>query len=145
MCIYATWVEHTVNGLLQTGAVRMKMPRSYLKELYREVGMSAKFTCIFHLFGFKPVSEKHMKQLKRLSDYRNQFIHYKYPPSSSHYDQPSKNELLEFLGEVQKSLRYLKAYKSTVDFLGAKKRIEWLLRDRPIPSHPSVWSLGTIL
>jgi len=77
--LYATWVEHWLNGILLTRSLARKVPYEQAQSLLREASARAKYSWIWTLLDLPPLSREDVLRLQRLSDTRNQYVHYKWP------------------------------------------------------------------
>jgi hypothetical protein len=77
--LYATWVEHWLNGILLTRSLARKVPYAQAQSLLREASARAKYSWIWTLLELPPLSLEDLLRLQRLSDTRNQYVHYKWP------------------------------------------------------------------
>jgi hypothetical protein len=77
--LYATWVEHWLNGILLTRALARKVPYEQAQGLLREASARAKYSWVWTLLDLPPLSLEDLLSLQRLSDTRNQYVQYKWP------------------------------------------------------------------
>jgi hypothetical protein len=77
--LYATWVEHWLNGILLTRALARKVPYEHAQSLLREASARAKYSWVWALLDLPPLGLEDLLRLQRLSDTRNQYVHYKWP------------------------------------------------------------------
>jgi hypothetical protein len=77
--LYATWVEHWLNGILLTRALARKVAYEHAQSLLREASARAKYSWVWALLDLPPLGLEDLLRLQRLSDTRNQYVHYKWP------------------------------------------------------------------
>ena len=77
--LYATWVEHWLNGILLTRSLARKVASEQAQNLLREASARAKYSWVWTLLELPPLSREDLLRLQRLSDTRNQYVHYKWP------------------------------------------------------------------
>jgi len=73
---YATWFEHWINRVL-TRNLRSLNDRE-ARQMLRDVSLRGKFTWLLGLVHGKQIPERHIRAILRVSDVRNEFVHYKY-------------------------------------------------------------------
>lgn len=76
--MYATWVEHSLNGVLQKFAAERRMLQSHFTAMLREASLRAKATWLLPLLGARPLTAVTVARIQKLADARNAFIHYKW-------------------------------------------------------------------
>lgn len=107
--MYATWVEHVINKCISAGLQRKNFSPKMAKQVIRDVPLTSKLSWVFPLLDFRPFNTKHGEVLRKLGEYRNQFVHYKW-----NYKEWNGNEdIATFLIACKKSLIYLTRYRNT--------------------------------
>lgn len=101
--LYATHVEHCVNGILFGQFERMQVPRDTVAPLIRELRLNTKLTALWDLAGIPPVDADFLRLIGQLSEKRNAFVHYKWPSHTEeserlHWEQTKK--ILEGMPDV---------------------------------------------
>ena len=76
--MYATWIEHSINLVLQQVAFARGISEPHFQAMLREASLRAKTTWLLPLLGIKPLSEVVVGRIQKLADTRNAFIHYKW-------------------------------------------------------------------
>jgi hypothetical protein len=76
--MYATWIEHSLNLILQELARARSVGETHVQAFLREASVRAKSSWLFVLLGRKPLSNRIVSRIQRLADSRNSFIHYKW-------------------------------------------------------------------
>lgn len=77
--LWATWVEHAVNSLLMQQCRRKRISEKSIRELLRGVNLAVKTTGLWELAGLPTVDPVILARIKRISEQRNSFVHYKWP------------------------------------------------------------------
>lgn len=126
--MYATWVEHTLNYLIDIGAHRRGFSHAAAKQIIRDVPLPAKLSWLLPLLGFRHLHPTHRNTLQTLANKRNEFVHYKWPHRESHDDA----EIKALLPPTEKAITYLAQYCSRQTLGGRKSEILKLARLRAI-------------
>jgi hypothetical protein len=116
--LYATFIEHTLNYIIQSACHNSEIDRKTTTEIIRNVNISGKSTWLIKLLGLRPINKKHIKTILKTSELRNAYIHYKWKPDKS----KGKDEN-EHLKNVKEMIKYLRTYETKVEFEGKKKII----------------------
>jgi hypothetical protein len=120
--LYATWFEHWLNGVVSTLAERKGLQDSEITQIIRDTNFDARITWLLRILGARPISSKHRGVIKKVSELRNAFVHYKWKPAK--FEDDMKN----VLSEVEKTVKYLMAYESKYFFKSEKKRVRSILK-----------------
>lgn len=109
-CIfYATWLEHWINDLIVTQGLRKKLSDKHLKDILQRLNSDSKLSWLISLLDLPEINRKHLKTIRAVFDFRNQFIHYKWK-SKDPNDDSDKERLKKVLQEAERTVRYLKRY-----------------------------------
>ncbi len=76
--MYATWIEHTLNLILQELARSRQVGEIYIQALLREGSVRAKSSWLLVLLGRRPLSNRIVSRIQKITDSRNAFVHYKW-------------------------------------------------------------------
>jgi len=117
--MYATWVEHTLNLLVSIGVHRRGFSDVTVKQIIRDVSISAKLSWLLPVLGFRRLHPRHGETLRAVAEKRNEFLHYKWPYRANHSDA----EIKSLLTQADKALQYLAQYKSRQTLQGRKSHI----------------------
>ncbi len=99
--LYATWVEHWLNGVLLTRLLTRKVPYEQAQGLLREASARAKYSWVWTLLDLPPLSREDLLRLQRLSDTRNQYVHHKWPFQPTEAVEKSDARLHAILEEAE--------------------------------------------
>lgn len=120
---YALFFEHTINEIIFYFCITKNISNKERKEITRTISITGKYSWLLQIFGFPKFNPKHLKTIKKLSEDRNGFIHYKWTHSLSINERVARNEEglddLDFQN-IEKTVSYTKAYSKKIRF---KKRI----------------------
>lgn len=103
--MYATWVEHTLNLILQYLAEKASVEEKYVRSMIREASPRAKATWLLGLLGGRPLPPKALDRMRKLNDARNEFVHYKWGKLSEKANADNEAVLTEAEHLVQTFLR----------------------------------------
>ena len=120
--LYATFVEHTLNGIIQIACNRKGLNTKTINEIIRSINIKSKATWFLNILDLPPINSKHVKTILKLSEIRNSFIHYKWLPDS---DNDTKKTIAT--SEIKALVKYLKSYDSKLEFNGNKTKIKKLI------------------
>ena len=128
---YATFFEHSLNGLIKNECEKRKINEKTKTDIIRSVDLYGKLTWLPKLLGFKEFNKNHIKTIKRLAEQRNSFVHYKWNPSSDDLDNlQSDVELIEEFKKIKLAVKYMKSYESHVYFRRSKGKLRDKLRGK---------------
>jgi hypothetical protein len=99
--LYATWVEHWLNGVLLTRSLARKVPYEQAQGLLREASARAKYSWVWTLLDLPPLSREDLLRLQRLSDTRNQYVHHRWPFQPTEAVEMSDPRLHAILAEAE--------------------------------------------
>ncbi len=120
---YATYFEHFINDILCVWAVKQKKPHKVIKELIRKVSIEDKYSWVLELLNAPKFNTKHLKIIKKLSENRNSFLHYKFEPEAA--NEPAGKEQKEWntmSRDVKKAVIYSKKYRSKFVWNGINRK-----------------------
>ncbi len=111
--MYATWVEHSLNLVLQELALARGISGRYQQLMLREASLRAKTTWLLPLLGAKPMSPQTVARIQKLADARNAFIHYKWGQLSKAAQADQERALVD-AEKVVKTIQRLKRYEAKI-------------------------------
>lgn len=76
--LYATWMEHWLNSVLVTKALKRGAHVTDAEQMVRDASLSAKLGWLWRLLELPTLEEGDLKKLRLLADVRNEFVHYKW-------------------------------------------------------------------
>lgn len=107
--LYATWVEHFLNQLIQLGAIRRGLVEADAAEMIRGLSYRGKATWALPLLGFRRIAPGHVAALLKLGELRNRYIHYKWRGRPA--DAGDNTEFADSVGTFEKTVAYLRRYQ----------------------------------
>lgn len=105
--MYATWVEHSINLVMQHFAIARGLSRNDFQGMLREASLRAKTTWLLPLLGVKPLNPQTVARIQKLADARNAFIHYKWGQLS----EDAKAHQERALADAEKVVRAIQRLK----------------------------------
>lgn len=117
--LYATWFEHWINEIISILCHRKGLSEDEINELVRNVSFRGKFTWLLKIFNFKQINKSHLNIIFRLTELRNNFVHYKWKEKSKNLE---KEEIL-VLNEIEKAVKYLKNLENRYIYNNSKRKL----------------------
>jgi len=109
--LFATWVEHWLNGALLTRSLKHGLGYDHAQQLLRESTLKAKYTWIWALLELPPLLPDTLARLQRLSDTRNQYVHYKWPAQPAEAVDVPDARLVAIVDDAEPLCRLLVDYE----------------------------------
>lgn len=121
---YATYFEHFINNLIHDKCKNEKFSQDLYKVLVKKLSMEDKFTWVIEMLRLPKFDSKHWSVIKKISENRNAFVHYKYTPRlMDEDDELTKVEWDKVVKELKDTIRYCKAYEARVVYKGKKSAL----------------------
>jgi hypothetical protein len=121
---YATFFEHSLNGLIENECQKRKIPEKTKTDIIRSVDIHGKLTWLPLLIGHKQINEKYIGIIKKLADDRNAFIHYKWKKTPDDpKDWPTDIQIEAQFKKIKLAVKYMKHYEATVLFRKNKQKL----------------------
>ncbi|MDX1526931.1 MAG: hypothetical protein R3273_11910 [Pseudidiomarina maritima] len=123
LMFYATYYEHTINGIIGTTVHRLDLSANVTKGMLRTVNLEGKLTWVLEVLGLPTFNANYLKTIKKVSEARNAFIHYKWQPTPSDIKSSSEYKLGELAVDASKAANYFKKFEARCLFKGNKARL----------------------
>jgi len=123
LMFYATYYEHTINRIIGTTVHRSDLSANVTKGILRTVNLEGKLTWVLEVLGLPTFNANYLKTIKKVSEARNAFIHYKWQPTHSDIKNSSEHKLGELTVEASKAAKYFKKFEARCLFKGNKGRL----------------------
>jgi len=120
LTFYATWVEHTLNGMIVSLGKRFHIQESLSLDLVRHTRVHEKLVWIHLLLQRRAPSRIHLLRLRQIADARNQFIHYKWRAEP----EPRIDYRPQF-ASAEKVVMYLKRFQNKHLFYGQRSKLKF--------------------
>ena len=122
--LYATYVEHSLNRVIQLACKKKKLDEKTTIEIIKNINIHGKCSWLLLLLDLPAINPKHKKTILTLSDERNSYFHYKWKTDMDDDVEPKTNKNIEKLKAIKLLLKYLRNYESKLEFKGKKGIIE---------------------
>lgn len=122
---YATYFEHWINEIIDIWAKRNGIGYEVSSNLIRKLNLEDKYTWLLSILKLPRFKEIHIKNIKKISELRNNYIHYKY--KSEAINTPSEIKKTEWdndFNNINKAISYTKRYRSKIVFNGNKSKFK---------------------
>ena len=141
LLLYATWIEHFVNSLVEGASRKKGLQQDEIPDLIRDIPLKGKISWLLRLLELPPMALSKRKQIDQPTQTRNSFVHYKWRPKN--LDDRSDTEQLERLVEATEGVvTYLKGYEKRHILRFSNKAIKKLL-DRGLKEIEEESSAGS--
>ena len=125
--LYATWLEHRLNAIISIAGARRGIADEVQAQIMREVPLRGKTSWLPQLMGVRRIHERHANAVIQISEFRNQFVHYKWQAKTHDVRQDQEKALRRALGQIERTITYLQRYENEVVFFKSKSRVRRLL------------------
>ncbi|WP_259070524.1 hypothetical protein HDF24_10595 [Mucilaginibacter sp. X4EP1] len=120
---YAMFFEHSLNGVMENICSKKKLDEKTKNDIIRSIDIHGKLTWFPKLIGFRSFNINHIKTIKKLTDDRNAFVHYKWKSTNDEINSSEENRIIEEHKKIKLAIRYMKTYESHILYQKNKKRI----------------------
>lgn len=107
--MYATWIEHWINGVIIDLASRKGIDDGSKISIIRESNIRAKLGWLPKVLGAPEFEEAHRNTALKVIESRNGFVHYKYKA----HEESSRTELVTLIGQFDETVSYFEQYYVT--------------------------------
>lgn len=128
---YATWFEHQINGTLDILLERKEISKQDIDILIRGCNLECKARVLLPLLGFPKFDSRHLNALKRISEHRNAFVHYKFSQDRDDIDLRSeRRKALEAdFNKADQGCIYLQKVVTRFFTAGQSRKVKKMMRD----------------
>lgn len=126
--LYGTWFEHWLNWLISIVGKRRGLHEDEITQLIRDAPFRGKLTWMFPLLGLRHLAGSHRNAIFKISDLRNNFVHYKWKGKDDASGEREEKELVDCLSAIEKTVKYLQSYENKYIFHRKKKAIKKLIK-----------------
>lgn len=110
MIQYALWWEHWINNLLQAKLFQKGISGSEYNKVIKSLNNIAKSSWFLKLLDLPAIDTLHLNVIKKITEKRNSFSHYKYPTSP--LDPKLRNTGPEEIESIENTIEYLCLYEN---------------------------------
>lgn len=114
--LYATWLEHWINGLIISLISRRNMSEETKIQIVRDTNFRSKFTWLLELLDAPVIEETYFKAVLRASELRNGYVHYKWCPWPDGDSKSLETELKTAIDNLEPAIEYLLNYEKETLF-----------------------------
>lgn len=125
---YATWCEHWLNSLIQTGCDQKALSTGCVEQIIRDASFRAKATWVIQLLGFPPIPSDQLGLISQLQNLRNGFVHYKFKAQGEEAMKQHKSQLATAVEGAEDLVRKLMHYEDVYVFKLGRKQTSRLAR-----------------
>lgn len=119
--MYATWVEHWINGMIRYFGTKIWLAEKDLLEITRTSNSSQKLSWVWKLLQAPPINKSHLRVIERLIESRNRFVHYKWIAHDPDKEREEDQTPHPALKNIEKTIKYLSAYERRNIYYGKSK------------------------
>lgn len=112
LILYATLVEHWLNGIIAVLIIRRGISPKMVKDIIRHVPFKGKLDWMLHLLGAPEVDENHRKAIEQLIELRNGYLHYKWTGRPLEEVEKEALELKQRLSDFENTVKYMHEYEN---------------------------------
>jgi hypothetical protein len=124
--LYATWIEHFINSLVEGAARKKGLQHDEIPDLIRDSPLKGKTSSLLHLLELPPMPLSKRQHINKVMEMRNGFVHYKW--KFKNIDDNSHDEQLERLARATEGLvTYLKGYEKRNVLSFSNRKLKKLL------------------
>jgi hypothetical protein len=121
--LYATWIEHFVNGLLLVALGRQGVSPGSRRALIRELRLLTKVTALWELADLPALPAKYLNLIDKITSLRNTFVHYKWPHASWQDDEHQYREFSETVDRMDSLIQMLREVEDQTLWSGRRDEI----------------------
>lgn len=118
---YATWFEHWINSFYDRKA--NALDENEFRQMIRDVNLRGKFTWLMTLVVGRRIPDRHLRAVVRVSDLRNEFVHYKFKPVDVEKSEDEFEQLRQAHKAAEMAVRYLQEFETRHFYKGAACRL----------------------
>jgi hypothetical protein len=111
--LYATWFEHTLNAICIRQGLLRALDANQVDAMVRDASLEAKLDWLIHLLGLPAFEKSHRNRVIRLTNVRNQYVHYKWRGYLQADHEQQLHDLRGSVAEIDPTLDYFLSYYQT--------------------------------
>ena len=113
LILYATWFEHTLNAISIRQGLLRGLTANQVDAMVRDASIEAKLGWLAQLLGLPPFDESARSRVIRLTNVRNQYVHYKWRGYLPADHELQMRDLRESIANIDPILDYFLSYYRT--------------------------------
>ncbi|MGV9591434.1 hypothetical protein [Streptomyces tendae] len=126
---YATWIEHWINRIILYRAIGEGMHPELATALIRSSRMELKVGRIWTTLGMSKFPRELTRQITRVMESRNAFVHYKWPSEDEESHNESINRLETEAQNAQETVTALINFEDSVFYEGRSESLRAAFRE----------------
>jgi hypothetical protein len=123
---YATWAEHMLNKMVSLLCSRHKVGDAARQAVIRHTGTAEKFIWLSLALSSKAPPAAQINRLRRVSEARNQYLHYKWKPDPEKGDRT----LEELTREGERLISTIRHFLNKHFYRGHRRRMQSIMKRR---------------
>jgi hypothetical protein len=126
---YSTFFEHALNRILLGLGAKSSIGDETTKRMLRESSVRAKSSWLLELLGCAPLSARCQKTISDIAEFRNAFVHYKWPIAASEQVEIDKEKEAgrRLTKTAEWAVRCLRRYEERTVYDGNRSRVQKVL------------------
>jgi len=126
LMFYATFIEHSLNWMLVCIMAKKGMNESQRTEIIRSANIQTKYGWLWELFELPQINNRIKENIKKISEQRNTFIHYKWKESNINLQDTTN-----LAKKAKSTCRYLLCLENRIEYNKQENDIDVFL------AHPN--------
>ncbi len=123
--LYAMFFEHSINYLISHECQKRKIDEKTKIEIIKSVDIFGKLTWLLKLLDFPKFNDTYKSIIKKLSDDRNAFIHYKWKADNEKDANKTNPKIIdEEFKKIKSAVKYMKHYSTTLLYQKNKNKLD---------------------
>ena len=123
--LYAMFFEHTINRLISIECEKKEIDEKTKNDIIRSIDIHGKLSWLPRILGFPNFNDNYRRIIKKLSDDRNSFIHYKWKSfEEDEVNETNKNNVEEEFNNIKLAIKYIKRYTTIILYRRSKSKFE---------------------
>lgn len=108
--LFATWVEHWINGLIRNLSFRQQLTQTDIIDIIKGTNNQGKFTWLLKIFNMPEIDNDHRKKAIAIMSERNNYVHYKYKNDLEDEQSKKKENLIKVISDFEETCFYFNEY-----------------------------------
>jgi hypothetical protein len=121
--LYATWIEHSINGMLALAFERKGHAENVINPLMRELRLHTKASALWKLAGLRDIGADNLRLLGQVIEFRNSLVHYKWPAHDISLLEQRSLQLRDIVVRVEELIGTLFSIETDTFWIGRETEI----------------------
>jgi hypothetical protein len=132
--LYATWLEHFINGLLIRTLSRRGLEYARFKTLIRELRLATKAGALWELAGLPLLDDADIRLVEHVGGLRNAFVHYKWQSPGEDDQGRQESSIRQAIEDLERLIVKLMDIEHVELWCGRRDELVSVFRGR-FPQH----------